>query len=201
MTKIKICGLFRLDDADYINEAMPNYAGFILDYPKSHRNISLDFAGVLRNRIDSKIKTVGVFVNNSIESIANAANSGIIDIVQLHGSEDNEYIKSLRKLTKAEIWKSFVIKSASDIERARSSDADMILLDGGLGGGRMFDHDLIHSINREFILAGGIAPDNAAEVIEKIHPFCIDVSSGCETDKIKDKNKIISITNIVRNIG
>ncbi len=201
MTKIKICGLFRLDDADYVNEAMPDYAGFILGYPKSHRCISPDFADVMRKNIDDRIKTVGVFVNFSKEAIANIVNRGIIDIVQLHGSEDDEYIRWLRMFTDAPIWKSFVIKNRADIEKAERSAADMILLDGGLGGGRGFDHALIGSMEREFILAGGITQDNVTDAVREFHPYCVDVSSGCETNKTKDKNKIINITNIVRSIN
>ncbi len=196
--KLKICGISRDIDAQYINGAMPDYAGFIIGYPKSRRNISEERAAELRALIDSRIKTVGVFVDHPVENIARLANSGVIDIIQLHGSEDGEYISELRSITDAQIWKSFIVKSARDVEAARSCVADMVLLDGGLGGGTAFDHTLLDGFDRDFILAGGLCAENIKDAVLALRPYAVDVSSGVETDFVKDEKKILAVAQILR---
>lgn len=196
--KIKICGISRDEDARYINEAMPDLTGFIVGYPKSRRNISEETAQRLRGMVDERVKTVGVFVDYPAERIAGLANSGAIDIVQLHGSEDEEFIKRLRGLCKAPIWRSFIVKGLDDIEQAQRSSADMVLLDGGLGGGKSFDHALLRSVDREYILAGGLNLENIRAAMDELRPYALDVSSGAETNGFKDREKILRIVAAVR---
>ncbi len=196
--QIKLCGLFRLCDADYVNEALPDYAGFVF-YPPSHRNISPEFAMTLRERIDPKIQTVGVFADSQPEQIAALVQSGCIKIVQLHGHEDETYIATLRrKLPGIPIWKAFKITSSLDLEKAAGSSADRILLDGGMGSGRSFDWKLLTSINRPYILAGGLTPETIPDALTLLSPEAVDLSSGIETDRLKDRYKMISAVRAVR---
>ena len=204
MSKIKICGLFRECDIDYVNEAMPDYAGFIINFPKSHRNISPTNVGELRNKLRPEIKVVGVFVNQSIESVCWITKETNLDVVQLHGDEDNRYVQRLRDRMKQEIetppviWKAFKIRSKRDLEKAESSVADEVLLDNGYGTGEAFDHSVLENFARPFILAGGMNPGNIKEAVEKYKPQCVDISSGVETDKMKDRAKILRAVRNVR---
>ena len=186
--KIKICGLFRDEDIDFVNAALPDYAGFVF-FEKSHRNVNIEAAKRFRAKLDRNIKSVGVFVDEPIENMLKYYLGETLDVLQLHGSEDNEYISKLRALTDNEIWQAFKIRSEEDILKANSSAADMLVLDNGKGTGQSFDWSLLKNVERPFFLAGGINSDNISEAL-KICPYGIDVSSGAETDKIKDKDKI-----------
>ena len=198
MTKIKICGLFRDVDIDYVNETKPDYIGFILNFPKSHRNQTPEQAAVLRQRLDRGIKVVGVFVDQSAESVLAAAEIVGLDVIQLHGHEDDAYISALRKETRCPIWKAFRIRSADDLAAAGCSTADEILLDNGYGTGAAFDWTLAAGFDRPFLLAGGLTPENISEAVRTMHPKLVDISSGVETDKVKDKEKIIAAIHAVR---
>ncbi len=199
MTKIKICGLFRDCDIDYVNEAMPDYAGFV--FAKSHRQVSVKQADLLRKKLNKNIISVGVFVNNSIEEIRKICDDGIISVVQLHGSEDNNYISELRKQCKPEIIKSVNASNGIDIQKVRNINADYLLFDGGMGGeGKTFDWQIISEIKTPFFLAGGLNIDNIDEAIKKVKPYAVDLSSGVETDRVKDKQKILNIVRRVKNV-
>ncbi len=193
--KIKICGLFREEDIIYVNELLPDYAGFIINFPKSHRNLDFDKSKELILKLNSKIKSVCVFVNSPAEFIIQF---DFADIIQLHGDEDNNFIEKLREKLppNKEIWKAFKIKSIEDLEIAEKSVADKIILDNGYGTGEKFDWSLLKNFKREFILAGGIDEKNIANI--EITPTAFDVSSGVETDQKKDYNKIKKIIEIVR---
>lgn len=197
-TKIKICGLFRLCDAYYVNCAMPDYVGFVF-YEKSHRKITIEQALELRLHIHPEIKTVGVFVDAPKEKIVQLCKERIIDVIQLHGREDNHYISELRnKVPNQEIWKTFQISSKKDLQLAKQSSADMVLLDNGYGTGKSFDWSLLDGFTQPFILAGGLSPMNIPNAIEKFHPYVVDISSGVESDGLKDKNKIFEAVNAVK---
>ena len=116
--KIKICGLTREEDIQYVNTARPDFIGFIINFPKSHRSITPERARLLKDKLNPKIKAVGVFVNQPYEYIAEICKENIIDMVQLHGDEDDEYIKNLRKLSDKEIIKAFIVKDDFDPSRA-----------------------------------------------------------------------------------
>lgn len=198
--QIKICGIRRPQDVDYINEFLPDYAGFIF-WEKSFRYVTLREACDLRRRMDPGIPTVGVFVNETPETIAELVHSGAIRIVQLHGQETEEDIAKLRTLLPGvPIWKAFKVRSLDDLRKAQLSTADQILLDNGYGTGQCFDHSLLLTrdeapeqeplFHRPYILAGGLTPENLPQVIARYHPFMVDISSGVETDKCKDPDKI-----------
>lgn len=196
MSKIKICGLSRKCDIDYVNELMPDYIGFV--FAKSRRQIDRRKAEKLREMLNENIQTVGVFVNEDINKVADIANNSIIDMIQLHGSEDETYVKSLRYKTDAKIIKAFKINSYEDIKMANESDAEYILLDNGNGGtGESFDWGYVDNIDRPYFLAGGINESNL-EAALRLQPYAIDLSSGIETDGFKDYNKIKNVIRTVR---
>lgn len=195
MTKIKICGLFREQDIDFVNKAKPDFAGFV--FAKSHRQVSIETAENLKNKLDKNILSVGVFVNEDINKIAEICNKKIIDIVQLHGDEDDNYIKELRKLCNNKIIKAIKVKSAEDILRWRNCQADFLMFDAGTGSGQTFDWNLIENFIKPYFLAGGINETNIDEAL-KLKPYCIDVSSGVETNKVKDREKIFKIVRQVK---
>jgi phosphoribosylanthranilate isomerase len=193
MTKIKICGLFRQEDISYVNQTKPDFIGFILNFPKSHRNLSKEQALSFKQQLDPSILSVGVFVNAKPEFIKTFVSEHIIDIVQLHGEENEEYLFNLRTLLpNTEIWKAFRIQNKTDISHAKNSSADRILLDNGYGTGTSFNWSLISAFKKPMILAGGLTPENIPEAIHCYHPWAIDISSGVETGHIKDYNKIVA---------
>ncbi|MDO5124174.1 MAG: phosphoribosylanthranilate isomerase [Eubacteriales bacterium] len=197
MTKIKLCGLSRFCDIEAANELMPDYIGFVFA-AKSKRYISPQKAAELKCRLESQIKAVGVFVNETPEQIAELLNKGIIDIAQLHGDEDEDYIWHLRELTDKPIIKAFRIETAVDTLKAEQSTADYVLLDSGAGTGTVFDWNLIKTIKRPYFLAGGLSLHNVENAVKILHPYAVDVSSGIETNGIKDKTKMAAFINAVR---
>ena len=189
MTKIKFCGLKRIEDIKYANDLKPDFIGFVFA-PKSKRFVDADTARELKNLLDTEIKAVGVFVDEDINVVTKFLKDGIIDIAQLHGSEDEEYIKSLRAICDKPIIKAFTIVSKDDIKKANESTADYVLLDSGKGSGVTFDWDLIKEVNRPYFLAGGLDCDNIENALSSLTPYAVDVSSGIETDGFKDFDKM-----------
>ena len=191
MTKIKICGLFRKCDIDAVNAYRPDWCGFIVNFPKSHRSLEPDAVRALRAKLDPGILPVGVFVDQEPEYVAALMNDGTISVAQLHGHEDAAYIARLRALAPGrEIWKAIKVRIRDDLDAANASAADLVVLDNGYGTGQTFDWSLAGGINRPFLLAGGLTPENIPDAIHQLHPLGLDISSGVETDKRKDKNKI-----------
>ena len=198
MTRIKLCGLSRPCDIDAANQLTSDFIGFVFA-KKSKRYVAPERAKVLREGLASGIRVVGVFVNEAPEAVTALLNDGIIDVAQLHGSEDADYIKALRKLTDRPLIKAFRIDSTADLDRARRSTADHVLLDNGAGGtGMAFDWSVLKDFDMPFFLAGGLGPDNVARAIKAVHPFAVDVSSGIETDGVKDYKKMTAFVSAAR---
>lgn len=204
-TKIKICGLRRPEDIEYVNECLPDYAGFV--FAAGRRQVDADTAAKLRERLDNRIQAAGVFVNEDVQHVAQLVNEKIIDIAQLHGDEDENYISALRNLLRrGKMIKAVRVKTPQDITDADKLHVDYLLFDkfcpDAYGGtGEAFDWGLITSVSKPFFLAGGIGMKNVEEAIARVHPFAIDLSSGVETDGFKDRDKIIDIVNKVRAIN
>ena len=195
--RIKICGLFRELDIEYINEARPDYSGFV--FAESRRQVSPAFAARLRQRLADGIVPVGVFVNAPIKDIAALYHDGVISIAQLHGGEDKAYIAALKEesgLGSAPIPVIKVIKS-EELERGipQTAGADYYLFDSGAGSGKTFNWDILnqHNFAKPWFLAGGIGPDNITQAMAR-NPFAVDISSGAETDGVKDREKILQLT-------
>ena len=193
--KVKFCGLFRDEDIGYVNELNPDYIGFV--FAKSKRQVTVEKASYLKGKLNSNIKVVGVFVNEDNEKIINLLSEGIIDIAQLHGDEKEEDIKIIKEKSKKEVIKAIKVSCPEDIEIWKNSCADYLLLDNGQGTGKTFNWNNIKNLNRPFFLAGGLAISNIREAIEKISPMAIDISSGIESNGIKDYMKMKEVMKIV----
>ena len=194
MTKVKICGLTGENDIEAVNHLKPDYIGFVFA-PKSRRYVDCDRARRLRSQLHPDIQAVGVFVNEAIENILYMCQQEIIDVIQLHGMEEESYIMELKNQTNKPVIKAFAIETPEDIQKANASAADYILLDNGCGGtGESFDWSLLHSVERSFFLAGGLHPENIHKAIRKAkdtrYLYGVDASSGVETNGLKDYIKI-----------
>lgn len=199
MTKIKVCGITRECDVAVLNEHKPDYVGFV--FAKSRRQISAAKAQNLRAALDENITSVGVFVNHDMDEICTLVHAKTIDIVQLHGGEDEECIRTLRtKLPDTKIIKAISVNIADDIINWQSSAADYLLLDNGAGGtGERFDWSLLAEISgltKPYFIAGGLNCENIKQALS-LQPFAVDVSSGVETDGVKDRRKI---TEFIKNV-
>lgn len=202
--KIKICGLRRFKDIEYINIVKPDYAGFILA-EGFKRSITKEQAAEFALKLDNRIKRTGVFVNQPLDIVADYVNSGIIQYVQLHGDEDNNYIKMLGKYIKREyrLIKAVRVKNKEDIENAQHYNCDYLLFDTYTdsmagGSGMAFDWTLVKNINKPFFLAGGLSYSNVKEAVEIAMPYAVDASSSMETDGYKDFKKIEKFVKAVR---
>ena len=206
--KIKTCGLFREEDIDYANELKPDYIGFV--FAESKRKVGVEKAYNLKNKLDKEIKSVGVFVNDNLDFILNLIKDKIIDIVQLHGNEENDFLDNLKTKTNAKIIKFIPVENAKSILNSLNILSDFILLDNLKGGvGKTFNwnylkeafelnNNLKKNFNKKYFLAGGLNKENIGEAL-KFNPYCVDLSGGLETDGVKDYEKMKYIINITKN--
>ncbi len=206
--KVKICGLTRACDIDYINEAEPDYIGFV--FAKSKRQITEENALNLRNRMRENIIPIGVFVNEEIERIERIIKSQTIDIVQLHGDETPQYVEEIKRKTKVPVIKAIRIGKEEYTDEFfhsyKNSGVDYFLLDSSgdsatYGGtGKTFNWNQIPQIPLPYFLAGGLNQENIARAITETKAFAMDISSGVETDGVKDKDKILEMIRRIRNV-
>ena len=191
MVKVKICGIRRMEDIDIVNRYKPDYIGFV--FADSKRRVSHDLAYELKLNLDSDIISVGVFVDASLDEILKLFEEGVIEMAQLHGSESEEYILTLKEKTNSELKIIKAIEMSEDVDllEYNNSHADYLLLDSGKGSGKTFDWSLIESdLNKEFFLAGGLDISNISDAIKEFDPYAIDLSSSLEVDGFKDESKI-----------
>lgn len=205
MSRIKICGLRRQEDIAFVNRYKPDFIGFV--FSKSPRRIDFDRARMLKFNLDARIKAVGVFVNEPIEQIEKLCRCRVIDMVQLHGDEDADYIRRLRSRISCNIIKAVRVQSAEQVLEAEKTKCDFLLLDayckGTYGGsGKSFNWDKIpKELTKAFFLAGGIHAGSVKQAIEQVRPYCVDVSSSVETDGYKDEEKIKAMIEMVRSVS
>ena len=218
--KVKMCGISKVETIPAVVEAKPDYMGLV--FAPSKRQVTVDQAKTLVEELhkqytkrynsgaeqstNDEIKTVGIFVNETLENLVTIATEVNLDAVQLHGDEDEAFIQSLKERTNVEVWKAVQIRSAADAEAWIDSRADMLLFDAYHkdergGTGEVFDWSCLDEFERPFMLAGGIDSTNVARAIRTVRPYGIDISSGIETDGVKDDEKIKAFTNIVRTIA
>lgn len=197
MIRIKLCGLSRPCEIEAVNELKPDYIGFVFA-PESRRYVTPEKAEALKRLLAPGIQAAGVFVNENPAIIADFLNRNIIDIAQLHGSEGNDYIEQLRRLTGKPIIRAFRVETSEDIEKAGQNTADYILLDSGAGTGTVFDWKIIRNLKKPYFLAGGLSPGNVADAVKLLRPYAVDVSSGIETQGKKDKHKMAAFIAAVR---
>lgn len=187
--KIKICGLRRPEDVEYVNLAMPDYVGFILAQG-FRRSVTPEQAGCLRKLLAPGIQAVGVFVNDAPERITEYLEKGLIDIAQLHGDESEEDILYIKAVTGKPVIKTVKALDHYMVEAWLDSAADYLLFDSGAGMGKVFDWRVLEEVERDYFLAGGLNPSNLKEAARFLNPYGVDLSSGVETDGVKDREKI-----------
>lgn len=222
--KVKMCGISKIETIPAVIEANPDYMGLV--FAPSKRQVTVDQAKTLVEELHKQyvnrynrdaeqysndvvqefIKTVGIFVNETLDNLVTIATEVNLDAVQLHGDEDEAFIQSLKERTNVEVWKAVQIRSAADAEAWIDSSADMLLFDAYHkdergGTGEVFDWSCLDEFERPFMLAGGIDSTNVARAIRTVRPYGIDISSGIETEGVKDDEKIKAFTNIVRTIA
>lgn len=218
--KVKMCGISKVETIPAIVDAKPDYMGLV--FAPSKRQVTVDQAKILVEELhrgyakkygsdtehdkNGTIKTVGVFVNETVENLVTIANEANLDAVQLHGDEDEAFIQSLKERTNVEVWKAIQIRTAADTEKWIDSSADMLLFDAYHkhergGTGEVFDWSSLDAFERPFMLAGGIDSTNVARAIRTVRSYGIDISSGIETNGVKDDEKITAFTKIVKSIG
>lgn len=201
MTKVKLCGMMRPLDIEAVNELKPEYIGFIF-WEKSFRNLSFEKASELKGLLNPEIQAVGVFVDPPMDMVVSLVNEGVIDVVQLHGSESNEYIDELRTKIKpgTKVIKAFKVTTPEEVKASEASKADYLLFDPGKGSGNTFNWELIKNVKRDYFLAGGLNCENIEEAVTFLHPYAVDVSSGIETEKQKDADKMKRFVKTVRSL-
>ena len=218
--KVKMCGISKVETIPAVVEAKPDYMGLV--FAPSKRQVTVDQAKTLVEELhrgyaqkygsdtehdkNDTIKTVGVFVNETVDNLVTIANEANLDAVQLHGDEDEAFIQSLKERTNVEVWKAIQIRTAADTEKWIDSSAEMLLFDAYHkdergGTGEVFDWSSLDAFERPFMLAGGIDSTNVARAIRTVRPYGIDISSGIETNGVKDDEKITAFTKIVKSIG
>lgn len=191
--EIKICGITSIEEIKYVNKLKPEYIGLV--FTESKREISKEKAQTLTKLLDKEIRVVGVFRNNSLSEIKNIIEEVKLDIIQIHGDEDENFIEKLRKSIGEEIkiWKGISIESEEDLNKNIYLKVDNFILDSGNpGSGESFNWDIIKKNNMElkFFLAGGVNLSNIDEIIKNIKPYGIDVSSGVESlDELGNRRK------------
>ena len=198
MVKIKICGLKRLEDIEIANRYMPDYIGFV--FAESKRQVTHDLARKLKANLNPNIKAVGVFVDADADEILELYRDEIIDMVQLHGSESEEFILYLKEKTNHElkVIKAIEMYDGIDITEYDDSKADYLLFDSGKGSGKTFDWNLIRKdLKKEFFIAGGLTSQNIKEAIMEFNPYAVDLSSSLEVNGFKDENKIREIMEVI----
>lgn len=196
-TKIKICGLSRPEDMDYANRTMPDYIGFVF-WERSRRRVSREQAAELKRLLKPEIAAAGVFVDAPCENVISLLEEGIIDLAQLHGEESEEDIRYIQAATGKPVLKAVKVRNRYDVEAWLDSGADYLLFDSGMGSGTAFDWGLLEGVGRDFFLAGGLNPGNLRKALERIRPYGVDVSSGVETEGVKDFEKMRSVVELVR---
>ena len=197
-TKIKICGLKRIEDVISVNVAEPDYCGFIFNVSGSRRSIGAEQLNILVDMLNPEIVPIGVFVNEKTDVILRIVRESGIRMVQLHGQENGEIIHTIQSKAQVPVIKAVSVRSKEDVRSAVLSPADYLLLDCGEGGtGQTFDWSLIPEIDRPFFLAGGLGADNLETAVRTIHPYAVDLSSSVETDGMKDRDKILKAVQLV----
>ena len=227
--KVKMCGISKVETIPAIVDAKPDYMGLV--FAPSKRQVTVEQAKTLVEELHKQyavrynseaeqtesvtsldtassetIKTVGVFVNETVENLLKIAEEVKLDVIQLHGDEDESFIQILKEQSNVEVWKAVQVRSAADAEKWIDSSADMLLFDAYHkdergGTGEVFDWSSLDEFERPFMLAGGIDSTNVARAIRTVRPYGLDISSGIETNGVKDDEKIKAFTNIVRTVA
>ena len=196
-TELKICGLSRLEDVIAVNRHGADYAGFVF-FEKSKRYVDPYKANELIELLRSDIKPVGVFMDEPLDNVIRIARISGVEMVQLHGHESEEYVEYVKRTLDRPVIKAYKASEEGALEKASNSNADYVMIDSGAGSGKKFDWSILMDFKRDYFLAGGLDPESVGEAIRMLEPVAVDVSSGVETDGIKDEKKIAEFIKAVR---
>ena len=196
-TELKICGLSRLEDIIAVNRHGADYAGFVF-CQKSKRYVDPYKANELIELLRADIKPVGVFMDEPLDNVVRIARLTGVELVQLHGHESEEYVEYVKRTLDRPVIKAYKASEEGALEKAANSNADYVMIDSGAGSGKKFDWSILKDFKRDYFLAGGLDPESVGEAIRMLEPFAVDVSSGVETDGVKDEAKIASFIKAVK---
>lgn len=196
-TELKICGLSRLEDIIAVNRHGADYAGFVF-FQKSKRFVDPYKANELIGLLRADITPVGVFMDEPIDNVVRIARISGVEMVQLHGHESEEYVEYIKRTLERPVIKAYKAGEEGALETAANSNADYVMIDSGAGSGNKFDWNILKGFKRDYFLAGGLDPDSVGEAIRMLEPFAVDVSSGVETDGIKNEKKIAEFIKAVK---
>jgi phosphoribosylanthranilate isomerase len=199
-TELKICGLSRIEDITAVNRHGADYAGFVF-FEKSKRYVDPYKANELISLLRADIRPVGVFMDEPLDNVVRIARITGVELIQLHGHESEEYVEYVRRTLDRPVIKAYKASEDGAIERAVQSAADYVMIDSGAGSGKKFDWSILKDFKRDYFLAGGLDPESVGEAIRMLEPFAVDVSSGVETDGIKDEEKIAKFIKAVKHGG
>ncbi|WP_201716240.1 phosphoribosylanthranilate isomerase [Rossellomorea arthrocnemi] len=201
MTKVKVCGIRRVEEAQWACDAGADAVGFV--FADSKRRIDVETAARISASLPPHIMKIGVFVNESKENLKEIYSTVNLDFVQLHGEESVSFCENID----LPLIKAIPIKEEADIIGMDQYPGELVLVDSGKGpfrggNGTTFNWEYVEAIplSHQLILAGGLNPENVREAILKVRPFMVDVSSGVETDGKKDRKKIESFVRKVKSV-
>lgn len=206
MTKVKICGITNLSDAEHAAASGADALGFNF-YRGTKRYVPAHKAEAIAQQLPAAVMKVGVFVNGTLNEILKTAFVAELDAIQLHGDETPEFVAELRKETDAMVIKAFRTEADIDLNEITRYAVDAILLDSFSAkerGGTGIRIDLsiaakVSALSNQFFLAGGLTPDNVAEAIRAVKPYAVDVASGVESSPgRKDPAKVEAFIRAVR---
>ena len=196
-TELKICGLSRIEDIIAVNRHGADFAGFVF-FEKSKRYVDPYKANELISLLRADIKPVGVFMDEPLDNVVRIARISGVELIQLHGHESEEYVEYVKRTLDRPVIKAYKASEEGALEKAAQSSADYVMIDSGAGSGKKFDWSILKDFKRDYFLAGGLDPESVGEAIRMLEPFAVDVSSGVETDGIKDEKKITEFIKAVR---
>ena len=178
--KIKICGLTKPEEAEYLNRCGVDFAGVVLFYEKSRRNQTIEEAGEILKALDASVKKVAVVVSPSAGEVRQIEEAGF-DYIQIHGALSGDLMDKIS----IPVLKAFNVSDIGQYEKYCNCEkiAGYVFDAAEPGSGVAFDWNLLKSIPRDgklLLLAGGLAPDNVAEAVAAVRPDGVDVSSGVE---------------------
>lgn len=189
MTKVKICGITNLQDIGYINKSKPDYAGFVIFFQKSKRNLGISTAKELLNNLDKSIKSVAVTVSPTIEQVKQIYDCGF-DLIQIHGEASDEVLSN----PYLNVLRAFNVTDIDNFDRYSNNNniVGYVFDAAAPGSGKVFDWTILNNVPRDgkmLILAGGLTPENVANAVKIVKPDGVDVSSGVERDDGKGKSE------------
>ena len=196
MARVKICGINSPEDVEIVNELKPDYVSFA--FYKNKRQVTYEKARKLKQILDKDIRVIGVFVDENTNVVASAANDDLLDVIEFHGNEGPGEIERIKAFTEKPIIQGFRIRSRADVELALDSHADSILMYSDSESGILMDWKLLMNVTRPYFLAGGLNADNIEKAIKICHPFAVSVTTGVETDGIKDREKMAAFIKMAR---